>query len=431
MAVKPSSSGAFVKGVDASTGVLLQPKGSVPRASNLVLTKRGSLDTCDGSAILAAYNCTPTLGRGEILDIFFYSPTGVPGYYLMLQKALDQPLGAPANLATSDGGAGGTLPTSVTLFYKVTACDGIGGETTASNEASFVQGGTAHKVILTWNIVPNAVYYNVYRASTTGLEVLVVSPTIVFQPSVGSLTVTITDDGSWRAISQILSSETSALILGNTQYTYQDASSTVHHLLPGCQVTVSGVSPSGYNQSGPVLSVPTASSFVLQIAGSHLLAPGTGGTIIGAAPSVADTTVQLALIKVPVIASSGSACYSNANIVALFPINPGAAFAIGTIPGGSGSGGGGTGGGGGGGGGSTLVISPNSFSFTPGDTQQLTAILNGSTDVTSACTWTTVNGAVATVDNTGLCTGQGPGATFIHAVYNGVTAYSHVTVRSV
>ena len=427
MAVKPSSSGAFVKGVDASTGVLLQPKGSVPRASNLVLTKRGSLDTCDGSAILAAYTGVPTLGRGEILCVFYYAPTGVPGYYLLVQKAVDQPLGAPLNLVATDGGAGGSLPAAVSLFYKVTACDGVGGETTVSNQAMFTQGITAHKVTLTWNIVPNAVYYNVYRATTTGAEVLVVSQSIIFQPA-GATSVTFTDDGSWVNLSLSLSSATSQLVLGNTQYTYQDASSFVNLLLPGSRVTVSGVTPSGYNLTGNVVAVPTASSFVLQVAGNALLAPGTGGTVVGAAPSTADTTQQVALVKVPVISQGGISSYTDASIVALWPINPGAAFAIGTIPGGSGAGGGGTGGGGGGTGG-VLRIVPAPITQTVGDVTALKAILNGTTDVTSAAVWGTTNAGVATVSG-GSVTAVSPGNCQITAVYGGSPAYCHDTVTS-
>ncbi len=98
MAMKPISFGPFVRGVDASTGVLSQPKGSVPRESNLILNKRGALKTCDGSQIVNAFNGVPTAGRGKAMCEFFYEPIGVAPYYLRIMKALDQPLGAPQNL---------------------------------------------------------------------------------------------------------------------------------------------------------------------------------------------------------------------------------------------------------------------------------------------------------------------------------------------
>ena len=56
MGVKPVNFGPFVKMLDASTGTLTQPKGSVPRLSNLIAAKRGSLRTIDGTQIVDCYN---------------------------------------------------------------------------------------------------------------------------------------------------------------------------------------------------------------------------------------------------------------------------------------------------------------------------------------------------------------------------------------
>src|SRR5438046_6639690 len=89
---------SFIKGVNASASKTNQPQGSIPRASNLVLTRRGSLITCDGSQILHSFNGTPTAGRGKVMASKLFSPTGVSRYYLSLIKALDIPLGAPQNL---------------------------------------------------------------------------------------------------------------------------------------------------------------------------------------------------------------------------------------------------------------------------------------------------------------------------------------------
>src|ERR1035438_6670841 len=172
--VKAIPFGPFIKGIDASVGVLTQPKGSIPRGSNLILTKRGALRTVDGSLLVNAYNGTPTTGRGRAMCDFFFSPTGVAGYYLRLMKALDQFLGAPLNLAGALSTATGTLTVGQAYYWKVTAIDGTGGETTASNEATVTATSGHQTVVLTWNVVPNAVGYNVYRGTTTGTEALLV-----------------------------------------------------------------------------------------------------------------------------------------------------------------------------------------------------------------------------------------------------------------
>ena len=190
MAVKTSSAGAFVKGVDSSTGLLLQPRGSVPRSSNLLMTKRGSLRTCDGTQIVNAYNGSPQSNFGKAMCDALFAPVGVSKYYLRIMKALMMPLGPPKNLAAADGGGSGGL-FGGTYFWKVTAVDGAGGETTVSNEATTTI-TNGHVATLTWNVVPNAVAYNIYRGASTGTEVLISSPQAP-QPILGSATVTFTD----------------------------------------------------------------------------------------------------------------------------------------------------------------------------------------------------------------------------------------------
>src|ERR1700677_210000 len=149
MGVKPSSFEAFVKMIDASTGRLIQPKGSIPRGSNLLASKRGSLRTCDGSDIIDAFNGVPTSGRGRAMCEFFFQPTGVAGYYLRIMQALDQPLGAPQNL-TGSLTSGGSLTRGQAYYWVVTALDGAGGETTVSNEVTFTPSGGNQSVTLNW-----------------------------------------------------------------------------------------------------------------------------------------------------------------------------------------------------------------------------------------------------------------------------------------
>lgn len=336
--IKPVTMGPWTKGLDASTGELSQSKGAVPRASNLLLTKRGSLKSCDGSALVNAFNGVPTLGRGRDLCDFFYQPVGVAPYYLRIMKALDQPLGPPKNLAVSDGGAGGTLA-AATYFYKVTALDNVGGETTASNEAS-VAVALNHKVNLTWNAVPNTVFYNVYRSTSSGAEVLLIGTGFpVAQPV--TTTVSFTDLGTATAggvtLSVISINETghptgsSYLVLLNSPFT----------ATAGMMATYSAGSDPSFN--GPYTVTFNSSNNVVACTGpGRAGGNSTGGTLfINQAPPVVDTSQQTGLYAMPPAANGTS--YSNANLVALFPADN---RPIDGDPGGGG-GGGGTGGGGG------------------------------------------------------------------------------------
>src|SRR6516165_3051772 len=194
---QPTLQKNWVKGVNAVADRYSQPPGSVPRISNLVMTKRGSFVTCDGSQSVHAYNGVPTLGRGKIMSGFLFAPTGVPRYYLALAKAngpLDFPLGPPRGLTVATAG-GGSLPGG-TYYYKVTAIDGIGGETTASLETSVVTAGGG-KNTLTWSLIPNAAGYRVYRSNGPGTESLLINSDLpVPQPAPGNTAVSWLDLGT-------------------------------------------------------------------------------------------------------------------------------------------------------------------------------------------------------------------------------------------
>src|ERR1700722_3518418 len=139
--VKDIPFGPWIKGVDASTGVLTQPKGSIPRGSNVILSKRGSLRTCDGTSIVNAFDGNPTLGINRAMCEFFFAPTGVTGYFLRILEASSQPIGAPNNLAAG-ASSGGSLTSGQPYYWVVTALDGAGGETTISNEVTYTPSGS-------------------------------------------------------------------------------------------------------------------------------------------------------------------------------------------------------------------------------------------------------------------------------------------------
>jgi hypothetical protein len=191
---RPSVSGPFVRGINASTSPLAQPRGTVPRASNLLFTKRGSLQTCHGSRILRQFSGAVQNNRGRIRSIFLFQPVGVAPYYLVLAEVLDQPLGVPTNPTVSTAG-GGTLA-AATYFYRITAVDGGGNETSGSTEVSQVTGANGQNT-LTWNVVPNAYGYNVYRSTASlGEQLMSVSNLPVIQPAAGTTTASFVDTGA-------------------------------------------------------------------------------------------------------------------------------------------------------------------------------------------------------------------------------------------
>jgi hypothetical protein len=331
MAMKPVTFGPFIRGVDASTDVLSQPKGSVPRASNLLLTKRGGLKTCDGSGIVNAYLGVPTSGRGRAMCDFFYQPIGVAPYYLRILKALDQHIGAPQNLIAVDGGTGGTL-VAATYFYKVTALDGVGGETLVSNEAS-VTVAVNHKITLTWNVVPNAVSYNVYRSTSTNLEGLLIGTGLpVLQPILGTISVSFSDTGtstvgtSPLAVSMVVCNGIQLAGTFRANATFSFPSSIAGLLAVGNTFPYTPGSDPKFG-GGIVWTVNTINSNQSVTATINVALPGpgltageqsTGGTVaVSQSPPLSDTTQQTGLYAMPSAANGLS--YSNANIVALFP----------------------------------------------------------------------------------------------------------------
>src|SRR6185437_7328144 len=84
--------------------------------------------------------------------------------------------------------AGGTLSTTTTYFYVVTAFNAKG-ETTPSSEQSGQPSGTFRTFEVGWSQVPGATGYRVYRGTSQGSE-----DTLIAQIQDGTVT-TFTDDG--------------------------------------------------------------------------------------------------------------------------------------------------------------------------------------------------------------------------------------------
>lgn len=112
------------------------------------------------------------LGVETLPDVSYISgaaPAAV-GQPALYRNDLDSGLylAAPTGGAAAAVGSGGTFAAG-TYFWKVTAVDGKGNESLASAEFSqtLVLNGSAN---LSWNAVPGAASYRVYRGSATGAE---------------------------------------------------------------------------------------------------------------------------------------------------------------------------------------------------------------------------------------------------------------------
>jgi hypothetical protein len=335
------SQGPWLKGLVASNQPLAQPKGSFPRGSNLVMMERGALTPCDGSGIINWFSGAVQNNRGRFMSEFLYEPIGVNPYYLVLAQGLDQHLGAPHAVSATPS-TGGSLISGQQYFYKITALDGVGGETTASNELNATPSGGNLSVTLVWNVVPNAFGYNVYRGTTSGSEVLVSGVGLPkIQPSPLTATVSFIDDGSFVPFSHATIAANA--VPGEIGFIY--STTTPPPLTVGQSIIASGYTPGTFNGTFVVTGVsfnPILARGFVDVSGG----PGSGsasvqGTISTATqtPPLSDTTQQTVLFQMPrSTIPTIPASYDDTNIVARFPAT---VFPLGQVPTG-GSGGQGT-----------------------------------------------------------------------------------------
>lgn len=157
--LQSSQHGPFT-GVNASSGAFDNPKGTVPRASNLIPIARGALATCDGSSILAWHSGEPQPNDTRFMAMEIFEPTGVQPYYLAL-KQVAIPMGAPSLGNSAFGTVSGSLTPGHEYVYAVTTLDGVGGESIPTIIGAIPN--STGSIELTWNGVPNAFSYNIYR----------------------------------------------------------------------------------------------------------------------------------------------------------------------------------------------------------------------------------------------------------------------------
>lgn len=334
-----------LKGLLASNQILAQANRSVSRISNLIYTKRGALKTCDGSAVIAALNGVIQSNSGLLMYDTWFQATNTLAYHMLLRKVLNLHIGAPTGL-TSALASGGSLTSGTTYFYKITALDGAGGETTVSNETSATPSGGNLSVKLTWTAVTNSYGYNVYRSTSTGTEVLIQGPGLPVTPGTAT---TFTDTGNQTSLYTIATATSGD---GNTTF-FVSPTPTIAN---GTKVAVTGVTTTSgtwnFNQMYTVLASGTFFGSGVTCSPGEGGAfgggtsSGTGGSMnISITPPVSNTTQQVAAT----IISPSSNSFSDSGNVALFPADPRPILPIigiggGNSPGGSGSGAGANGG---------------------------------------------------------------------------------------
>lgn len=164
MSAKPITHSRWLRGLQAGFDRYSQPKGSVARVSNLVMTRRGAWKTCDGSQIITQYRGVLQAAFGPITEVFLFQPTGSGVGYFGIAKDLNTHIGSPAGFAAVIG-ASGVL--AGVYKYVITALDGTGGESTASAEVTVTL--STQKGSLSWTALTNAAGgYNIYRTIAGG-----------------------------------------------------------------------------------------------------------------------------------------------------------------------------------------------------------------------------------------------------------------------
>ena len=164
----------FVKGLNAATPAFAQPPGTLPRISNLLLTKRGGLITTPGSATLSKLdNMLIQAAPIRVYTVFIYQPSAGPAHYVALISDPTSQTDPVADLAYAGTTGGGTLGAG-DFYWVVTALDGVGGETTVSNEVHHLAVNPEGNALLAWTAIYGAASYNVYRGITPGGELLII-----------------------------------------------------------------------------------------------------------------------------------------------------------------------------------------------------------------------------------------------------------------
>ncbi len=97
---------------------------------------------------------------------------GVFAFSILIYGTINQQLATPVNAAFTGSAAGGSLIAGNTYCYRVSALDGLGGETLASTETCLPLVAPNNAINVNWNSVTGASGYNIY-GRTAGSEQLI------------------------------------------------------------------------------------------------------------------------------------------------------------------------------------------------------------------------------------------------------------------
>lgn len=189
----------FIRGVNATVSNLDQPRGSIPRISNLYYNNRGSLQTVPGTQLLTDFG---TLVAECVDWLFFKFQDSMMGnYYAWLNRyhsgaAITTPL--PAITLTGVNVVGGTLVPGNTYFYQITAVSYgqfVAGnpETLVGAEVSLLLPGGMNAIRIDWTGQLDAGGYMVYGRVGGGNNKLLANTVV---SNIPSTTLSYTDAGA-------------------------------------------------------------------------------------------------------------------------------------------------------------------------------------------------------------------------------------------
>lgn len=158
MAKRTISQKRWVRGVNAGTGILTQPPSTITRASNIFFNQRGSLTTCDGSAIIGQL-ISPNV-KGVAIGTFSNLSSGQYPYYPTLTAPPGYDLPDVANITAVPSGSAsnpaGSYTFAIVAKNATEHSDPQQGTITISPLASF------GSILFNWTADANATAYDVY-----------------------------------------------------------------------------------------------------------------------------------------------------------------------------------------------------------------------------------------------------------------------------
>ena len=164
---KTVSQKRFAKGINATTGILSQQPGSLPRMSNLLLTQRGSLQVCDGSSVIGTLPSPFT--DASVIDVFNQYASGQYPLYPVLANTAGAYIANPTYMFMSTGG---NIGNNAGNYYFAIVARGAYGSLTLISGAYytpvFVAAAAFSTVIFHWTPVPNATGYDIYYITSAG-----------------------------------------------------------------------------------------------------------------------------------------------------------------------------------------------------------------------------------------------------------------------